>query len=92
MNEIPPLGSSSSLLLAFPGRSLQGGASSPAATDAVDSLELSDIAQVLGRLPVSTPIRTEKVARIREAIQNGTYETPERIDATVDRLMEALNL
>jgi hypothetical protein len=38
----------------------------------------------------STEIRWDKVAAIREAIMDGTYETPEKIDATFRTLFERL--
>jgi hypothetical protein len=37
-------------------------------------------------------IRFEKVQQARELIEQGQFETPERMDGTVRRLMEELGL
>ncbi len=42
------------------------------------------------RVPENGEIRWELVARIRAEIATGTFETPERIEATVEALMEEL--
>ena len=55
-----------------------------------DRVEISEIGQMLSTLEPETDIRVEKVTEIREAILNGTYETPDKIDATVDRLWDIL--
>jgi len=36
-------------------------------------------------------VRGELVVRVREQIERGTYETPERIDGAVDRLLGELD-
>jgi hypothetical protein len=56
------------------------------APDAAESLQL--LARV-SRLPA---IRTEQVQRMRQLIEQGQFETPERVDGTVSRLMEELGL
>lgn len=35
-------------------------------------------------------VRTKKVAAIRKALADGTYETPEKVDLTVHRLLRVL--
>lgn len=62
---------------------------------AVDQLDLSSEAQELmaGGSIVSAgsdDIRMERVSSIRQAIAEGTYETPERMDAALDRLLDAI--
>jgi anti-sigma28 factor (negative regulator of flagellin synthesis) len=42
------------------------------------------------RIPEHGEVRWELVARIRAEIATGTFETPERIEATVDALLEEL--
>lgn len=42
------------------------------------------------KLRQSGGVRPEVIRRVREQIAAGTFETPERIEATVDRLMEEL--
>ena len=55
-----------------------------------DQVDISETGQLLSTLTPGADIRADKVAEVREAIQNGTYETPEKIEATVDRLLEVL--
>ncbi len=53
-----------------------------------DRVEISPLGQMLdgiGRLP---EIRHEKVAEIRQQIASGTYETPEKLDLALDRLLD----
>jgi hypothetical protein len=37
-------------------------------------------------------VRTELVARVRREIADGAYDTPERWDAALDRLAQAMRL
>ena len=39
----------------------------------------------------ASDIRMDKVAAIRAAIAQGTYETPEKLDIALDRLLERLS-
>lgn len=66
-----------------------------ASASAVDELELSSEAQQIsqaqgigGAESVSSGIRVDKVAALREAIASGTYETPERMSAALDKLLD----
>ncbi|HOB74287.1 MAG TPA: flagellar biosynthesis anti-sigma factor FlgM [Phycisphaerae bacterium] len=61
----------------------------PAPTDQV---EISELAQLLSSLDPDDQvlIRAQKVEEIRQAIQNGTYETEDKIDYVVTRLMQVL--
>ncbi len=60
------------------------------ATQSADQLDLSsgvnrlDSAQIAG----SGEIRTDRVADIRRQIADGNYETPEKLDAALDRLLD----
>ena len=66
----------------------------PAGTEAAGQaraaykLELSDMSRLLASL--KNDMRTEKVAEIKKQIDAGTYETPEKLDAAVDALLEDL--
>ena len=55
-----------------------------------DTVEISDSARYLSELK-NLPDRADKVQSAKDAIDAGTYETPERINGTVDRLLEAFN-
>lgn len=68
----------------------------PAASSAprpTDSLQLSAEAQKLSQAQAANEvgqdgIRVEKVAALRQAIADGSYETPEKLDAALDRLLD----
>ncbi len=53
-----------------------------------DSAELSPVARYLSELKAGPAIREDLVARVREDIESGTYETPEKLDAVLDDLAE----
>ena len=60
---------------------------SPQNTVPVDQLEISAEAQALQS---NSGIRTEKVAELREQIATGRYETAEKIDVAVERLLDEI--
>lgn len=59
---------------------------------AADELDLSAEAQALIQAQdtgtASEGIRTDKVAAIRQAIADGSYETPEKISAALDKMLD----
>ncbi|MCP4250409.1 MAG: flagellar biosynthesis anti-sigma factor FlgM [bacterium] len=55
-----------------------------------DRVEISDVGSMLARMDELPDLRIERIARIRAEISNGTFETPERLEGTVDRLLEEL--
>jgi flagellar biosynthesis anti-sigma factor FlgM len=82
-------------------RSGSASAGSPVTSSAVtnsaqaDQLELSAEAQQISETqaagaasPIGGGIRSEKVAAIRQAIADGTYETPEKLSAALDQLLD----
>lgn len=60
----------------------------PAALDAKDTVEFSERAAALARAVAESSFRLARAVAIREAIHNDAYETPERIDVTVERLLD----
>jgi negative regulator of flagellin synthesis FlgM len=60
------------------------------ATKASDVVEISTVARLAAMAQEVPEIRTDLVARIKAEIEAGTYETPERIDIAVNRLMDEL--
>ncbi len=89
MSDIPPIEAPVQSASVTPGRAEPLVARSPA-TLVADQVEISETGQILSTLESQASPRAERIARIREAIQNGTYETPEKIEITVDRLLEVL--
>ena len=55
-----------------------------------DSVEISDNARYLAEIKNLPDIRQGKVDAARAAIAAGVYETPHRLDVTVNRLLEDL--
>ena len=65
-------------------------AAAPAKTG--DRVELSaDVrTAMLAKLKSAGDVRTDKVASIKAQIEAGTYETPEKMDAAIDQLLDDL--
>lgn len=55
-----------------------------------DRVELSQHAQLLDRLRQLPDARTDLVEGVRKAIAGGTYETPEKLDVAIGRLIDDL--
>ena len=58
---------------------------------ASDTVQISDSARYLSELKKLPEVRSDKVAAARQQIESGTFETPERINGTVDALLPELN-
>ena len=71
-------------------------AATRASSAPVDQLDLSSNVSGVNRLDSPTQIagggeiRIDRVAEIRRQIADGSYETPERLDAALDRLLDQL--
>ena len=88
MSDIPPIDSRANVIIPRTRRPDEPAGGST--TTPVDRVDISETGQILATLDHADGIRAEKVAAIREAIQNGTYETSDKIDYTVSRLLAAL--
>lgn len=69
--------------------------SSSAAAGPVDQLDLSQAATSANRIDGNSAvagegIRFERVAELRRQIADGSYDTPERMDAAMDRFLDLL--
>ncbi len=62
------------------------GQSAPAA----DTVEFSRMGRTLARAAEESSLRLARARAIRTEIENGTYETPERIDMTAQRLLDVI--
>lgn len=65
--------------------------SQDAGTSTTDTVEISDSARYLGEIKKLPPIREAKVQQMKDLISTGQFETPERINGTVDRLLQEYN-
>jgi negative regulator of flagellin synthesis FlgM len=55
-----------------------------------DRVELSDHARLLDRLRSLPEVRQELVDRVRDEIASGKYESPEKLDEALQRLLQDL--
>jgi negative regulator of flagellin synthesis FlgM len=72
----------------------ENAATKPPATQ-IDQLDLSSQASTVNRVAATQiagggEIRIDRVADIRRQISDGNYETPEKLDAALDRLLDQL--
>jgi negative regulator of flagellin synthesis FlgM len=65
-------------------------ADAPKQLPATDRLELSGVSHLLKALKANGDVRTEKVAEIKAEIEAGRYESDEKLDVAVDRLLDDL--
>ena len=68
-------------------------ARNPPASEALkitDTVEISAAARLAAKVQQIPEVRTELVERVKAEIAAGTYETPERLEIAVNRLMEEL--
>ena len=56
----------------------------------VDQVDISQEADVVSRVRDLPEIRAERVAEIRSAIDAGVYETDEKLDVALERLLEEI--
>jgi negative regulator of flagellin synthesis FlgM len=56
----------------------------------VDQLEISPAAELASRIHDVPGIRADRVAAIRAQIEAGTYETDEKLDMAVSRLLDEI--
>ena len=64
----------------------------PSTSRGRDSVELSQTAQLLSRIAQLPDIRQGLVDRVRAEIEEGGYDTDEKIEALLDSLAEDLDL
>ncbi|MDP6633368.1 MAG: flagellar biosynthesis anti-sigma factor FlgM [Phycisphaerae bacterium] len=53
-----------------------------------DVVEISTVAKLAAQVHDVPEVRADLIARVKAEIETGVYETQERIDVTVDRLMD----
>lgn len=92
MNDINSIGTlaSSTILREFAGQTERR---SDTRNTAVleDSVEISDLASFLSRLAELPEARARRIVDVRNAIQNETYETTDKLDIAAERLLAALS-
>lgn len=56
-----------------------------------DEVEISEAGRLLDSLSQSSEVRSERLAQIRAAIEAGQYETAEKLEAALDKLLRDIN-
>jgi negative regulator of flagellin synthesis FlgM len=64
--------------------------STSGASSTNDHLDISAAGQIAGRLADVPDIRADRVSEIRNAILQGTYETHDKLNTAVDRLLDEI--
>ena len=81
---------------ATPARAVSPTSSQPVTTSSVsaprDELEISSAGKMLDRLSETPEVRAERLAQIKEAIENGAYDTDEKLEAALSRMFDSLGI
>jgi negative regulator of flagellin synthesis FlgM len=64
--------------------------SGPRSEPIQDEVQISSQGEILSRLSDIPEIRQDKVAALRAAIADGTYETDEKLGVALDRLLDEI--
>lgn len=59
-------------------------------TASTDQLDISPQADMVSRARELPEVRSERVAEIKAAIEGGTYDTAEKLDIALDRLLDEI--
>jgi negative regulator of flagellin synthesis FlgM len=62
-------------------------ASAPSSGPIQDEVQISDAARLLDKVNDLPAIRQDRVNQIRQQIADGTYETPEKLQVALERLL-----
>jgi negative regulator of flagellin synthesis FlgM len=57
-----------------------------------DEVEISSLGQMLDEASRTGSLREQRLEQIKSAIEAGSYESPEKLEAAVSRMIERLNL
>ncbi len=63
---------------------------STSGTSQTDQVDISPAAQLAGQVSEIPDIRQDRVAMIKAAIADGTYETSDKLNTAVDRLLDEI--
>lgn len=91
VNGISSVGRTSALGAARPAPSVEA---SPAA-DALapqDEVQISSSARMMDELSRTSGVRQERIEQIRQEIADGSYDTPEKLDAALDKFLDKYGL
>ena len=83
-----PVRSTNSVNAAGPAASTAATPAQSPITSPKDELEISVAGQMLDRLSETPDVRAERIAQIKEAIENGDYDTDEKLEAALSRMFD----
>ncbi len=63
---------------------------SPQPISSGDQLDISEAGQAAAKMSEVPDIRSDLVARVRSEIANGTYDTAEKFDVAIDRMLDEI--
>ncbi len=75
-----------------PHRSVAAASAPSTYATGVDQLDISREADLASRIRDIPDIRADRVASIRLAIEAGTYETPDKLEVAVGRLLDEMSI
>lgn len=61
-------------------------------SDGADRVELSDMARLLAKMRDMPTVRQDRVDHVRSAIDRGLYESDDRLDLAIDKLIQEEDL
>jgi anti-sigma28 factor (negative regulator of flagellin synthesis) len=61
---------------------------SPSVQRADDKVEVSEVAMYLSKLRELPDVRTDLVSRLRGEIASGSYDSPEKLSAAIDAMID----
>ena len=56
-----------------------------------DELEISSAGRMLDEMTNNSDMRAERLAQIKAAIDDGTYDTDEKLDAALSRMLDQIS-
>jgi len=66
-------------------------AAPPGPTSPKDEVEISAVGKMLDDASRTPGVREQRLAQIKAAIEAGTYETPEKLELALNRMLDQLN-
>lgn len=60
-------------------------------TSPQDEVEISLVARMFDELSQSSQVRTERLAQIKAQIEAGTYDTPEKLEMALQRMLAEIS-
>jgi len=91
MSDIAPIGRPSGTTLNSTDRIQRQSPKPDSPSREKDKAEISKTAQMLSKMADLPEVRQDLVDRVRNEINIGQYETPEKIDAALDSLLNSLD-